>query len=71
MGRGAPHAYSLDWGVTDDGRTLLVEMNEGYALGHYGLPPVSYARFLAARWHQIALRGSRDTHPVFVGGSEG
>lgn len=50
---GSENAYSLDWGVTDDGRTLLVEMNDGYSLGHYGLPPVSYARMLAARWHQM------------------
>ena len=46
-------AYSLDWGVTDDGRTLLVEQNEGFALGHYGLPPTLYARMLSARWHQM------------------
>lgn len=52
------HAYCLDWGVTDDGRTLLVEMNEGYSFGHYGLPPVSYARMLAARWHQMARSAS-------------
>lgn len=46
-------AYCLDWGVTDDGRTLLVEMNEGYSFGHYGLAPVSYARMLSARWAQM------------------
>lgn len=54
MGRKAPHAYSLDWGVTADGRTLLVEMNDGFALGHYGLHPVSYARMLSARWNELA-----------------
>lgn len=47
------HAYCLDWGVTSDGRTLLVEMNEGYSFGHYGLAPVSYARMLSARWTQM------------------
>lgn len=54
MGRKAPHAYCLDWGVTSDGQTLLVEANEGYAFGHYGLHPVSYARMLAARWYELA-----------------
>lgn len=49
----APVAYSLDWGVAEDGRTLLVEMNEGYSLGHYGLHPALYARMLDARWHQM------------------
>lgn len=53
MGRRALHAYCLDFGITDDGRTLLVEMNEGYAFGHYGLHPVSYARMLSARWKEM------------------
>lgn len=53
MGRKAPHAYCLDWGITTDGRTLLVEANEGYAFGHYGLVPVSYARMLSARWNEL------------------
>lgn len=53
MGRRAPHAYTLDWGITADGRTLLVEMNDSYAVGHYGLHPVSYARMLSARWKQM------------------
>jgi ATP-grasp domain, R2K clade family 3 len=50
----APRAFSLDWGVSDGGKTLLVEMNEGYALGHYGLAPTLYARMLSARWHELA-----------------
>jgi len=53
MKKVAPHAYCLDWGVTDEGKTILVEMNEGYAFGHYGLQPVSYARMLSARWKQM------------------
>jgi hypothetical protein len=48
-----PAAYSLDLGVTADGRTLLVEANEGYALGSYGLNGLVYARFLEARWMQL------------------
>ena len=47
----APRAYCLDWGIDRQGRTLLVEMNEGYAMGHYGLNPVLYARMLSARWY--------------------
>ncbi len=53
MGRKAPHAYTLDWGVTDDGRTLLVEANDGYSFGHYGMHQVSYARMLSARWAEL------------------
>lgn len=54
LGRGKmPWAHALDLGVTDDGRTLLVEANEGYAIGHYGLASLVYARFLETRWEQF------------------
>lgn len=53
MGKTAPHAYCLDWGITSEGKTILVEMNEGYAFGHYGLHPVSYAHMLSARWNEM------------------
>lgn len=49
-----PAAYSLDFGVTDDGRTLLIEMNDGMAIGCYGLPDELYAKFLTARWAELA-----------------
>jgi hypothetical protein len=32
----------------------MVEVNDGYALGAYGLMPLAYAKFLAARWAQLA-----------------
>lgn len=48
--KGKRAAYCLDWGVTSTGKTLLVEMNEGYAFGNYGLHPTYYARMLEARW---------------------
>jgi len=50
----APRAYCLDWGIDEQGRTLLVEMNDSFALGHYGLHPVLYARMLSARWCEMA-----------------
>jgi hypothetical protein len=49
----APVAYSLDTGITRDGRTLVVEANDGYSLGFYGLHPVRYARMLQDRWSQM------------------
>jgi hypothetical protein len=49
-----PRAYCLDFGVTDKGETLLIEMNDGFSIGHYGLPPVQYARMLSARWNELA-----------------
>ena len=51
--QGAPAGYALDVGVAEDGRTLLVEVNDGYAVGAYGLPPIVYASLIAARWDQI------------------
>jgi hypothetical protein len=51
----APAAYALDFGLTDDGRTLLVEANDAFALGCYGLDPVYYARMISARWEQLTM----------------
>jgi hypothetical protein len=50
---GAPAAYGLDFGVTADGRTLLIEANDGYALGCYGLDPVIHAAMLEDRWCEV------------------
>ena len=49
----SPIAYALDVGVTDRGDTLLVEINDGYSLGSYGLLPIAYARFIEARWKEF------------------
>jgi hypothetical protein len=54
MGKKAPKAYLLDFAVLADGRTVLVEFNHAFSFGHYGLPPVSYARMLSARWYELA-----------------
>ena len=58
-----PAGCCLDFGVTDDDRTLLVEMNDGYALGCYGLPAEEYAKLLAARWAE--LTGATDFFKSF------
>lgn len=49
----APAGYALDIGVVEDGRTLLVEVNDGYATGAYGLAPIRYAALIDARWEQL------------------
>lgn len=48
-----PAALSFDFGVTSDDRTLLVEVNDGFALGNYGLDALNYAKIISARWHQM------------------
>jgi hypothetical protein len=49
----APAGYAADFGVTGDGRTLLVEVNDGYSLGHGGLVANRYAELLRARWTEL------------------
>lgn len=51
--RKRPAAYTLDFGVTADGKTVLIEMNDGFAVGSYGLDDVEYAKFLLARWADL------------------
>lgn len=50
---GAPAAYALDLGVAGDGRTLVVEINDAFALGGYGLGAVPYARMIVDRWLEL------------------
>ena len=47
--------YGIDFGVTSDGRTLVVEVNDGFSLGSYGLAPIKYAQLLTARWSEIMM----------------
>ncbi|MBQ4310440.1 MAG: ATP-grasp domain-containing protein [Oscillospiraceae bacterium] len=54
----APAGYAIDFGLTADGRTLLIEVNDGYALGCYGLFYIDYAKLLSARWAE--LTGTED-----------
>ncbi|SHJ63651.1 protein of unknown function [Clostridium cavendishii DSM 21758] len=49
----APNGYAIDFGLTDKGETLLIEVNDGYALGYYGLFNLEYAKLLSARWAEL------------------
>ena len=51
-----PSACSVDICVTTEGKTLLMEFNDAYALGYYGLAPILYAKLISARWSQILER---------------
>ena len=48
-----PIGCSMDICVTKDGQTLLVEINDAYALGCYGFADVFYAKLISARWSQL------------------
>lgn len=49
----APAGYGIDFGITADGKTILIEANDGWSLGNYGLEPTRYANLLLARWIEI------------------
>jgi hypothetical protein len=59
FGPEAPAGCGIDFGVLTDGRTVLVEVNDGYSLGSYGLNAVEYSELLEARWLQLAAAPDR------------
>ena len=52
-----PVACAMDWALTAQNETVLVEVNDAYSLGCYGLPPHLYAPMLAERWREIVETG--------------
>lgn len=57
-----PAGCALDFGVTAEGRTVLVEVNDGFCIGSYGLFHIDYAKLLSARWAE--LTGTKDEFDV-------
>lgn len=49
----SPAGYAIDFAVTDGGETVLVEVNDGFSLGSYGLHPLLYSGLLEARWQEL------------------
>jgi hypothetical protein len=48
-----PNSFALDFGVNENGETILVEVNDGHSLGTYGISSSHYAKFLSARWSEL------------------
>ena len=48
-----PVAYSLDVGILEDKSTVLIECNDGFALGNYGITSRTYAEMNIDRWNQL------------------
>lgn len=46
-------AYTLDVAITASGQTVLVESQDMWAIGNYGLSPKIYARLLLDRWLEL------------------
>ena len=49
----APAGCAIDVGVVKSGATCLVEVNDGFALGDYGLSGLTYFEVLMSRWEQM------------------
>ena len=51
--KSSPIGYAIDFGVTKEGKTIVVECNDGWSLGNYGLNNTTYANMLLTRWLEI------------------
>ena len=52
---GASSGYAMDVGVLADGKTALVEVNDGYSLGAYeGLAAETYFELMLSRWREMS-----------------
>lgn len=50
---GCQSAFALDLGVLSTGETALVEANDAYSVGAYGIEAGLYYSFLKARWDEL------------------
>ena len=48
-----PVAYTIDIGVLSNGENVVVEFNDMWAIGNYGLPNNLYLRMLSERYFEI------------------
>lgn len=46
-------AYAIDFGVLETGETALIEVNDGFSIGSYGLAPALYADLTVTRWLEL------------------
>lgn len=50
-----PKGWTMDFGITKDNKTLLIETNDGYSIGNYGLDGRIYAKLLLNRWNELII----------------
>lgn len=48
-----PIAYTIDVGVLSSDENVVIEFNDGWAIGNYGVPNSIYISFLRARYYEI------------------
>ena len=50
---GFPYAYTIDVGVLQNGENVIIEYNDMWAIGNYGLPNDLYVQLLRRRYFEI------------------
>lgn len=45
--------FAIDFGVLSTGETALVELNDGFSVGAYGIPAPCYYELVSSRWSQL------------------
>lgn len=48
-----PVAYTIDIGILENGENVVIEFNDMWAIGNYGLPNDIYVQLLKARYFQL------------------
>lgn len=51
----SPIAYSIDVAVTNNNDTIVIEVNDAFSLGFYGLNPFKYCDMVEARWKEMTM----------------
>ena len=59
--KNSPISYCIDVGICEDNTTKLVECNDFWSLGNYGLSPKLYVNGITTRWREILTQ-----NPVIV-----
>lgn len=47
------NSYTLDIGIDKNNKNYLIEINDGWSVGNYGLTPKDYYSFIKTRWLQL------------------
>lgn len=50
-----PNTYTIDIGITEINFNILIEVNDGYSSGNYGLNEIQYAKFLRDGYRQYII----------------
>lgn len=58
-------AYTLDVGITEDGRTVLIEVNDMWAIGSYGMDARTYTLMCVRRMREIGRQAKGEETPLW------